>query len=186
MSKGGWREQTKDFNLKPFKYNYATLADIIGAGKNDAHALVLVLDHITDVGNFGAIVRSAEVVGVTGIVIPNARSVQVNEAVFRTSAGAIEHVRVAREANIADSLRRLKSAGFWVAGATEHASELIWDAPLDGQLAIVLGSEETGLSRLTRELCDFEFKLPQRGQTQSLNVAQAATAILYECLRRMN
>jgi len=179
-----WREKAKKLEGAPYSYRYAELHELIDETKGMDPALLVAIDHITDVGNFGAIVRSAEVVGASGIIIPKRRSVTVNEAVFRTSAGAIEYMRVAAVANIAESLKRLQQVGFWAGAATEHAETDIWDAPLSGRLVLVLGSEEDGVSRLVRQTCDFEFKLPQQGFTQSLNVAQAATAIMYEWLRR--
>jgi 23S rRNA (guanosine2251-2'-O)-methyltransferase len=179
-----WREQTRLFDDEPYNYEYSTLVDLIRLAKGKPNALIVALDHITDAGNMGAIVRSAEVVGATGVLIPNKRAAPVNDAVYRTSAGAVEYLPIAREANIAQSLKRLKDEGFWVGAATEHAKQLIWDAPLEGRLVLVMGAEDTGISRLVRELCDFEFKLPQKGYTPSLNVAQAFTAIAYEYLRR--
>jgi 23S rRNA (guanosine2251-2'-O)-methyltransferase len=180
-----WREQTRLFDGDSYNYEYSTLFDLIRLSKDKDQALIVALDHITDIGNLGAIVRSAEVVGATGLLIPNKRSAVVNEAVFRTSAGAVEYLPVAREANLVTSLKRLKDEGFWIGAATEQARQDIWQAPLEGRLVLVLGAEDTGISRLVRETCDFEFKLPQRGLTQSLNVAQAATAIMYEWLRRI-
>ncbi|MCL2136449.1 MAG: 23S rRNA (guanosine(2251)-2'-O)-methyltransferase RlmB [Coriobacteriia bacterium] len=179
-----WRAQSKNIN-DAYQYQYATLFDLVASSRNKKNALIVALDHITDVGNFGAIIRSAEVVGATGVLIPNKRAAQVNETVYRTSAGAIEYIRVARETNIHHAVRQLKEEGFWIAGATEHASMDVWSAPLEGRIVLVLGSEDKGLSRLVREQCDFEFKLPQYGFTQSLNVAQAATAIMYEWRRRV-
>jgi 23S rRNA (guanosine2251-2'-O)-methyltransferase len=179
-----WRQQSKLFDDAPYSYEYASLFDLIALARGKANALIIALDHITDVGNFGAVVRSAEAVGATGIIIPKKRSVAVNDAVYRTSAGAIDYLKVAREANIVESLRRLKEEDFWIGGASEHAEQDIWQSPLEGRLVIVMGAEDDGLSRLVRETCDFQFKLPQRGFTQSLNVAQAATAIMYEWLRR--
>ncbi|MDR2109567.1 MAG: RNA methyltransferase [Coriobacteriales bacterium] len=179
-----WRQQSKLFDDAPYSYEYATLFDLIALARGKEQALIVALDHITDVGNFGAVVRSAEVVGATGIVIPKKRSVAVNDAVYRTSAGAIDYLKVAREPNLVESLKRLKDEGFWVGGAHQEAAQDIWASPLEGRLVVVLGAEDNGLSRLVRETCDFEFKLPQRGFTQSLNVAQAATAIMYEWLRR--
>ncbi|MCL2631648.1 MAG: 23S rRNA (guanosine(2251)-2'-O)-methyltransferase RlmB [Coriobacteriia bacterium] len=178
-----WREQSNNQG-ESYQYHYATLFDLIQATRGKQNALILALDHITDVGNFGAIVRSAEVIGASGILIPNRRAAQVNDGVFRTSAGAIEYIRIAREANIHHAINRLKQEDFWVAGATEHASQDVWAAPLEGRIILVLGSEDKGISRLVREQCDFEFKLPQYGFTKSLNVAQAATAIMYEWRRR--
>lgn len=179
-----WREQSLEFGDAPYVYEYASLYDLIELARGKQNALIIALDHITDVGNLGAIIRSAEVVGATGVLIPNKRAAQVNSTVYRTSAGAVEYIKVAREANIAMSLKRLKDEGFWVGAASADAKTSLWDAPLEGRLVVVMGAEDTGISRLVRETCDFEFKLPQQGFTQSLNVAQASTAILYEWLRR--
>lgn len=166
-------------------FPYADLSDIIAAtGPADRPALVVVLDHVTDAGNFGAIVRSAEVVGAAGVVIPNKRSAEVTVATYKTSAGAVMHLPIAQVPNIARALEDLKAAGFWVGGATEHAEGICWDAPFEGRVALVMGSEGDGISRLVLDTCDFTTKLPQFGQTESLNVAQAATALCFEWLRR--
>lgn len=166
-------------------FPYADLSDIIAAaGPADRPALVVVLDHVTDAGNFGAIVRSAEVVGAAGVVIPNKRSAEVTVATYKTSVGAVMHLPIAQVPNIARALEGLKSAGFWVGGATEHAEGICWDAPFEGRVALVMGSEGNGISRLVLDTCDFTTKLPQFGQTESLNVAQAATALCFEWLRR--
>jgi 23S rRNA (guanosine2251-2'-O)-methyltransferase len=172
------------FAEAPYAYEYATLFDLISLARGKKDALIVALDHITDAGNMGAVLRSAEVVGATGVLIPNKRAAPVNEAVYRASAGAVEYLKVAREANLVSALKRLKEEDFWIAGATEHARQDIWQAPLEGRIVLVMGAEDTGLSRLVRETCDFELKLPQSGFTPSLNVAQAATAIMYEWLRR--
>lgn len=169
--------------LRVSPYRYAELADIIkAAGEGDA--LVVVLDHVTDEGNFGAIVRTAEVVGAAGVVIAKARAARVGVGAYKTSAGAVMHLPIAQAPNLASALDQLKEAGFWVGGATEHARDVIWDAPVAGRLALVMGSEGSGISHLVRQRCDFEFRLPQRGHVESLNVAQATTAICYEWLRR--
>lgn len=163
-------------------FPYADLADIVaraGAGP----ALVVVLDHITDAGNFGAIVRSAEVVGAAGVVIANKRAAEVNVGSYKTSAGAVMHLPIARVPNIARALGELKAAGFWAVGASEHAEGTCWDASFEGRIALVMGSEGSGISRLVLETCDDLTKLPQRGRTESLNVAQATTALCYEWLR---
>lgn len=170
--------------LEVGKFPYADLSDIIAAAPADAPALVVVLDHVTDAGNFGAIVRSAEVVGAAGVVIPNKRSAEVTVATYKTSAGAVMHLPIAQVPNIARALEDLKSAGFWVGGATEHAEDVCWDAPFEGRVALVMGSEGDGISRLVLDTCDFTTKLPQRGETESLNVAQAATALCFEWMRR--
>ncbi len=164
-------------------YTYASLEDVVEAS-GQGPALVLVLDHVTDEGNFGAIVRSAEVVGAAGVVIPKVRSAGVGVGAYKTSAGAALHLPIVQVPNLATALDRLKGAGFWVAGGTEHAEQDLWHAPLEGRLALVVGSEGDGISRLVREKCDFECRLPQRGRVESLNVAQATTALCYEWLRR--
>lgn len=169
--------------LEVGSYPYADLSDII-AHAGDGPALVLVLDHVTDAGNFGAIVRSAEVVGAAGVVIANKRAAEVTVATYKTSAGAVMHLPIAQVPNIARALEDLKEAGFWACGASEHAEQVCWDAPLEGRVALVMGSEGEGISRLVLQTCDFLTKLPQRGETESLNVAQAATALSFEWMRR--
>ena len=146
---------------------------------------MLVLDHITDEGNLGAIIRTAEVMGADGVVIPSKRAAQVTVGVYKTSAGAAFHVPIARVPNLVGALKTLKDGGFWVAGASEHAHADIWHAPLEGRIALVCGNEAEGISRIVGEQCDFLVALPQRGQVESLNVAQATTAVCYEWLRRV-
>lgn len=167
--------------VEPFAY--AELADVIEAA-GDGDALVLLLDHVTDEGNFGAIVRTAEVVGAAGVVVANARAARVGTAAYKTSAGAVLHVPIVQVPNLATAAEQLKEAGFWVAAATEHAREDVWHAPLEGRICLVMGSEGSGVSALLRKRCDFECRLPQRGRVESLNVAQATTAVCYEWLRR--
>lgn len=172
---------------KPFGYcNVREILDRAArqAEQNDGRALVVVLDHITDAGNLGAIARSAEVVGAAGIIIPNKRSARVTAATYKSSAGAISNMKVAQVANLSQAIDQLKQEGFWVAGASEHAKQGIWDCNLKGSIALVMGSEGDGLARLTQESCDFLMALPQVGKTASLNVAQSATACMYEWLRQ--
>ena len=164
-------------------FPYADVADILDRA-GGGPALVVVLDHVTDDGNFGAIVRSAEVVGAAGVIIANKRAAGVTVGSYKTSAGAVMHLPIAQVPNIARALDDLKAAGFWVGGASEHAEGSCWDAPFEGRVALVMGSEGDGISRLVLEKCDFLTKLPQRGMTESLNVAQATTALCFEWLRR--
>ena len=168
--------------LRVRPYRYAELHDVLErAGEGPAR--VIVRDHGTDEGNFGAIVRTAEVVGAAGVVVARARAARVGVGAYKTSAGAVMHLPIAQVSNLANALDELKEHGFWAGAATEHAHDVIWDAPLAGRVALVMGSEGSGISRLVREHCDFEFRLPQRGRVESLNVAQATTAIAYEWLR---
>lgn len=172
---------------KPYDYvNVTTILEKAEehAAAHDGAALVVILDHITDAGNLGAIARSAEVVGASGLIIPNKRSAHVTAATYKSSAGAISHLPVSQVANLAQTIERFKKESYWVAGASEHATDLIWDANLKGKMVLVMGSESEGLSRLTRESCDFLIKLPQAGKVGSLNVAQASTACMYEWLRQ--
>ena len=167
---------------RPFAY--ADLADVISAaGQGDA--LVVVLDHVTDQGNFGAIVRTAEVVGAAGVIVAKARSASVGVGAYKTSAGAVMHLPIAQVPNLARAIEQLKAAGFWACAATEHAEQDVWHAPMGGRLALVMGSEGEGISRLVAEKCDFSCRLPQRGRVESLNVAQATTVLCYEWLRRV-
>ena len=167
---------------RPFAY--AELSDVIAAA-GEGDALVVVLDHVTDQGNFGAIVRTAEVVGAAGVVVAKARAASVGVGAYKTSAGAVMHLPIAQVPNLARALDELKAAGFWACAATEHANEDVWHAPMGGRLALVMGSEGEGISRLVAEKCDFACRLPQRGRVESLNVAQATTVLCYEWLRRV-
>ena len=166
---------------KPFQY--VELGDVIAAA-GKGNALVLVLDHVTDEGNFGAIVRTAEVVGAAGVVIAKVRSASVGVGAYKTSAGAVLHIPIAQVSNLARAVEELKAAGFWSCASTEHAKDDVWSAPLAGRVALVMGSEGEGISRLVLEKCDIACKLPQRGRVESLNVAQACTVMCYEWMRR--
>lgn len=167
-------------------YSYASLQDLVQHASGNQNALIIACDHVTDAGNFGAIVRSAEVVGACGVLIQNKRSARVNMASYKTSAGAVAHLPIALEANLATNLERLKDEGFWIVGASEHAQSVLWDAPLSGRIVLVMGSEGAGLSKLTLKTCDLLVKLPQVGHVESLNVAQATTALAYEWMRQCN
>ena len=175
-----------DVPIKKVSKNMTTILDAAkqSAEEHDGRALIVVLDHITDAGNLGAIARSAECVGASGIVIPNKRAARVTAATYKSSAGAISHIPVTQVANLVSTIERLKDEGFWVAAATEHASDLIWQSNLKGKIALVMGNEGEGVSRLVLENCDFGVKLPQVGEISSLNVAQASTACMYEWLRQ--
>lgn len=170
-------------------FPYVGIGDVVGASaryaeERDGRALVVVLDHITDAGNLGAISRSAEAVGASGLVIPNKRSAHVEASTYKSSAGAISHMPVAQVSNIVQAIKRLKEEGFWIAAASEHSKDLIWDTNLKGKIALVMGNEHEGVSRLVLENCDLFMKLPLEGEVASLNVAQASTACMYEWLRQ--
>ncbi len=172
---------------RPFEYvngTYLLNAANDYAEAHNGRALIVVCDHITDAGNLGAVARSAEAVGASGLVIPNKRAARVTPATYKSSAGAIAHIPVSQVANIASTLERFKEEGFWVAAASEHASEVVWKANLKGKIVLVLGNEAEGVSRLALDTSDFAVKLPMEGAVSSLNVAQAGTALMYEWLRQ--
>ncbi len=170
-------------------FPYVGLGDIASASQvyaedHDGRALVVVCDHLTDAGNLGAIIRSAEAVGASGLVIPNKRSARVEASTYKSSAGAVTHLPIAQTSNIVSTLERFKKDGFWICAATEQSSNEFWDVNLKGKIVLVLGNEHEGVSHLVLEHCDLAGRLPMLGAVESLNVAQAATACMYEWLRQ--
>lgn len=146
--------------------------------------LVLVLDGVQDPQNLGSIIRTAETAGVSGIVIPERRSAPLSGAVLRASAGAADHVKMARVTNIVSALKTMKKNGIWVIGV-DPLGELLWtDFDYRVALALVLGGEHRGIRRLVRQHCDATVRLPVRGKVESLNVSVAAGVVLYEIVRQ--
>lgn len=164
-------------------YAYAELGDILDGIKNTEPLLVL-LDEVTDPHNLGAVIRSADAAGAHGVIIPRRRAAAVTPAVVKSSAGAVEFVPVARVGNMVQTIEQLKKQGIWVVGAHHGASQLVWDAPMSGPLAIVIGGEDKGLGRLVREKCDLLVKLPMAGRVNSLNASVAAALVLFEAVRQ--
>lgn len=145
---------------------------------------VLCLDHLQDPQNLGTLLRTAEAVGVHGVLIPERRAAGITPAVSNASAGAVEHLRVAEIVNVTRTLEILKAHGLWVAGLDADDQATPYDrADLGGPLAIVVGSEGEGLARLVRKQCDWLISLPMRGQIASLNAAVAGSIVLYAALR---
>ena len=172
---------------KPFPY--VGIGDVLDAAESyaadhDGRALVIVCDHLTDAGNFGAIIRSAEACGASGVIIPNKRSAHVEATTYKSSAGAVAHLPIAQTSNLSNALQKFKDAGFWICAATEHSSNELWEVNLKGKIVLVLGNEHDGVSHLVLENCDMAGRLPMMGNVSSLNVAQAATACMYEWLRQ--
>jgi 23S rRNA (guanosine2251-2'-O)-methyltransferase len=160
-------------------YPYSGLEEILSS----AEPLVLVLDGVTDPRNLGAVLRAADGAGANGVVIPKDRAVGVTAAAVKASAGASEHVRVARETNLRRAIERMKEAGLWVYAA-EAGGTPYTDLDLAGPVALVLGSEGRGVRRLVREACDAEVSIPMLGAVDSLNVSVASAVLLYEARRR--
>ena len=170
---GGHRHQGVLAYVAPVPY--AELEDILKAAEEKGEAPFLVLlDELEDPHNLGALLRTADATGVHGILIPKRRSVSLNATVAKTSAGAVEYVPVARIGNIAQTLKKLKEKGFWVAGADMDGEKAYYEADLTGPLVLVVGSEGKGMSRLTKEACDFIVRMPMVGRINSLNASVAS------------
>lgn len=169
--------------LEAGPYPYVDFRELLAEA--GASPLYLALDQVQDPQNVGTLLRTAEAVGVTGVLIPEHRAAAITPAVVNASSGATEHLRVARVTNLARALAQLKGAGVWVAGleAAPEAGPLD-DADLAGPLALVVGSEGRGISRLVRETCDFLVRLPMRGRIASLNAAVAGSVALYAADRQ--
>lgn len=167
------------------EYQYASMEDILAlAQERGEKPLVLILDCLQDVHNLGSLLRTAEAVGAHGVVIPQRRAVGVTAAVRKASAGAVEHLLVARVTNLARTIEGLKEVGLWVIGLDAAGSQTYDQMDLDLPLALVVGSEGRGLGRLVREKCDLLVKLPMRGRVSSLNAAVAGSIVLYEAWRQ--
>jgi 23S rRNA (guanosine2251-2'-O)-methyltransferase len=147
-------------------------------------ALVVALDQVQDPHNLGAVCRSAEAVGAAGLVIPSRRSAAVTAAVSKASAGAVEHLPVARVPNLVDWLIRAKHSGAWIYGAEQGAPAPYTQADLSGKLVLVLGSEGRGLRRRVSATCDLLISIPVHGRVASLNVSAAAAVLLFEAARQ--
>ncbi len=164
---------------------YADVEDILRAAEADSEpALIVLCDGLNDPHNLGAIVRTAGAAGAHGVIIPRHRSVSLTAAVSKAAAGALEHVPVARAANLADTITLLKKRGIWVFGTAGEAELSIYDADFDRPAAIVIGNEGAGLSRLVRERCDYLVSIPMKGAVPSLNASAAAAVVLFEAVRR--
>jgi 23S rRNA (guanosine2251-2'-O)-methyltransferase len=163
---------------EPFRY-----ADAFELASGEA-PLIACLDQVSDPRNLGAVLRSAEGAGATGVVVPAHGSAHVTAAVCRASAGAVEHVPIAVVTNLARYLGEIKRADLWIAGATGETGTPMWQADLSGGIAFVFGAEGKGMRPLVRRTCDLEVSIPQLGRVESLNVSVAAAVLLYEARRQ--
>lgn len=166
------------------QYAYCDVEDILERAKSRGEdPFIIVLDGLEDPHNLGAIMRTAECCGVHGIVIPKRRSAGITETVAKASAGAVEYMLCAKVPNIGQTIDRLKEKGVWVA-ACHMEGQMYTKQDLKGSLALVIGGEGSGISRLVREKCDFAVSIPMRGKISSLNASNAAAILMYEVLRQ--
>ena len=165
--------------------SYSTVEDILAnAEQRGKPPFIIIADEIEDPHNLGAIIRTAEAAGADGLIIPKRRSAGLTAVVAKTSAGAVAHLPVARVPNIPSVLKELKKRGIWVFGTAADGGTSLYDADLKGPAAIVIGSEGSGMTRLTAETCDFLVSIPMRGKLNSLNASAAAAILLYEAVRQ--
>jgi 23S rRNA (guanosine2251-2'-O)-methyltransferase len=174
--------------LEVGRYPTVAVEDILAVAEKQAESPFLVaFDHLEDPHNLGAIIRTAEAVGVHGVLLPKRRSAGITAAVVSASVGATEQMLVAEVANLTQTLKKLKQAGIWQVGLEKAAEARPYhQTDLTGPIALVIGSEGKGLSRLVKESCDFLVELPMRGQIESLNASVAGALILYEAWRARN
>ena len=164
---------------------YCSVQDILAiAAERGETPLVIVCDEISDPHNLGAIIRTAECVGAHGVVVPKRRSAGLTAVVDKAAAGAVEHMAIARVPNLTAAMEELKKAGLWIYGTAAEGASPLWKTDLTGPIALVIGSEGDGMSRLVREHCDFTISIPLRGQISSLNASAAAAVLMYEILRQ--
>lgn len=165
-------------------YEYAELEDVIFKAQAKKEDLfIVILDGIEDPHNLGAIIRSADAAGAHGVIIPKRRAVGLSSVAVKASAGAVEHVPVVRVSNLVQTINQLKELGVWVAAAHMEGNEY-YNANLTGKLALVIGSEGKGVSKLLLENCDFNVKIPMQGKISSLNASAAAAVLMYEVVRQ--
>lgn len=166
-------------------FEYCQIEDILEeAKKRNEDPFVIILDGIEDPHNLGSIIRTAETAGVHGIIIPKRRAACVNSTVNKVSAGAVEHMRIARVTNISDSINRLKEEGLWICGTDINAEKYYYNQDLTGAIGIVIGNEGDGISTKVKNNCDFNVKIPMKGKVMSLNASVSSGIIMYEVVKQ--
>lgn len=166
-------------------FEYVEISDILEVAKErNEDPFVIVLDGIEDPHNLGSIIRTAETAGVHGIIIPKRRAASVNSTVNKASAGAVEHMKIARVTNISDAIEELKQAGLWVCGTAVDTNKYYYNQDLTGPLAIVIGNEGKGIGEKVKKNCDFLVKIPMKGKVQSLNASVSTGIVVYEAVKQ--
>lgn len=165
-------------------FDYVRIEDLLASTSEADQAGILVLDQVQDVGNLGAMLRTAAGLDFDGVVIPKDRAAPVTPAVVRTSAGCAFRIPVARVTNIARTLEAMKEGGYWIVGTRQEQAEPVWDVDFDMKAGIVMGGEHRGMRRLVADSCDFYATIPMATGVESLNVASAAAVLMYEARRQ--
>ncbi|MBQ7875797.1 MAG: 23S rRNA (guanosine(2251)-2'-O)-methyltransferase RlmB [Clostridia bacterium] len=166
-------------------YEYKTVDDILNIAKEKGEPpFIVILDHLEDPHNLGSIIRTANCAGVHGVIISKHDGVTLTAAAVKASAGAASFTPVARVSNIAQTIDRLKEEGIWVTGADAAGDRSIYEADLKGAVALVVGGEDKGISRLTAQKCDFLVGIPMKGDVNSLNASVAAALMIYETMKQ--
>lgn len=163
---------------------FADLGEVLPNWSSDKAPLLILLDGIEDPHNMGAIIRTAECCGATAVLIPKRHTAPINATVAKTSAGALESIPLVQVGNVAQTIEELKKQGFWVLGAHMEGQQTLYQADLTSPLVLVIGNEGKGLSRLTKERCDFLVTIPMYGRINSLNASVAAAILMYEAVRQ--
>ena len=156
------------------------------AREKNEDPFIIILDGIEDPHNLGSIIRTAETAGVHGVIIPKRRSATVNSTVNKASAGAVEHMKIARVTNISDTIEELKRAGLWICGTDVSTNKYYYNQDLKGAIGIVIGNEGKGISEKVKKNCDFLVKIPMKGKIESLNAAVSAGVVIYEVVKQKN
>ena len=165
--------------------SYCDVSDILEYAKErNENPFVIICDEISDPHNLGAIIRTAECAGAHGVIIPKRRNAGVTAIVDKSSAGAAEHMRIAKVSNINNAIKTLKESGLWIYGTAPEGSSDMWSTDMTGPMALVIGSEGSGIGRLVKEHCDYIIKIPMFGQISSLNASVAASIVMYEIVRQ--
>lgn len=166
-------------------FEYCEVEDILQEAKEkEEEPFVLILDGIEDPHNLGAIIRTAETAGVHGVIIPKRRAAAVNSTVNKVSAGAVEHIKIARVTNISDTIEQLKKEGLWICGTDINTETYYYNQELTGPIGIVIGNEGSGISPKVKKNCDFLVKIPMKGKVTSLNASVSTGIILYEVVKQ--
>ncbi len=165
-------------------YEYCEVEDMLKyADEKGEDPFLIILDGLEDPHNLGAIIRSADGAGAHGVIIPKRRAVGITGVVAKASAGAVEYANVARVSNIVQTIEKLKKEGFWIA-AVDMSNTPYYESNLTGKIAVVIGNEGEGISKLVKENCDFTVSMPMKGSVQSLNASNAAAIVMYEVVRQ--